>query len=164
MARQQLDGREFRRALGCFATGVTVVTTVAADGACAGLTVNSFNALSLDPPLVLWSLGVASTLRKDFEAASHFAVNVLSDDQIALSRRFASRAAHKFANLDVRSGAGGAPLLPDCAAWFECRIVSRERHGDHVLVIGEVERFTTTTRKPLLFLHGHYAAAGKRVV
>ena len=164
MSRQHLDGREFRRALGCFATGVTVVTTVAADGAYAGLTVSSFNALSLNPPLVLWSLGVASTLRRDFEAASHFAVNVLADGQIALSRRFASRAAHTFAKLDVRSGAGGAPLLPDCAAWFECRTVSRERRGDHLLFIGEVERFAATTRKPLLFLHGHYAAAGKRVV
>ena len=164
MSRQHLDGRAFRRALGCFATGVTVVTTAAPDGTCAGLTVNSFNALSLDPPLVLWSLGVASTLRRDFEAASHFAVNVLADGQIALSRRFASRAAHTFAKLDVRSGAGGAPLLPDCAAWFECRTVSRERRGDHLLFIGEVERFAATTRKPLLFLHGHYAAAGKRVV
>lgn len=164
MSRQHLDGREFRRALGCFATGVTVVTTVAADGAYAGLTVSSFNALSLNPPLVLWSLGLASTLTRDFEAASHFAVNVLADGQIALSRRFASRAAHKFAKLDVRSGAGGAPLLPDCAAWFECRTVSRATRGDHLLFIGEVERFASTTRKPLLFLHGHYAAAGKRVV
>ena len=164
MSRKHLDGREFRRALGCFATGVTVVSTVAADGAYAGLTVSSFNALSLNPPLVLWSLGVASTLRRDFEAASHFAVNVLADGQIALSRRFASRAAHTFAKLDVRSGAGGAPLLPDCAAWFECRTVSRATRGDHLLFIGEVERFASTTRKPLLFLHGHYAAAGKRVV
>lgn len=164
MSRKHLDGREFRRALGCFATGVTVITAAAADGAYAGLTVNSFNSLSLDPPLVLWSLGVASTHRRDFEAASHFAVNVLSDGQIALSRRFALRSAHRFANLDVRSGAGGAPLLPDCAAWFECRIVSLERRGDHLLFIGEVERFAATTRKPLLFLHGHYAAAGKRVV
>ena len=164
MTRQQLDGRAFRRALGCFATGVTVVTTVAADGAYAGLTVNSFNTLSLDPPLVLWSLGLASTSRRDFEAASHFAVNVLADGQIALSRRFASRSAHRFSKLDLRSGAGGAPLLPDCAAWFECRTVSCERRGDHLLFIGEVERFAATTRKPLLFLHGHYAAAGKRVV
>lgn len=164
MSRQQLDGREFRRALGCFATGVTVVTTVAADGAYAGLTVSSFNTLSLDPPLVLWSLGIASTRRRDFEAASHFAVNVLADDQIGLSRRFALPSGRKFARLKLRPGAGGAPLLPDCAAWFECRTVSRERRGDHLLFIGEVERFAATTRKPLLFLHGHYAAAGKRVV
>jgi len=164
VSRQRLDGRELRRALGCFATGVTVVTTVAEGGVLVGLTVNSFNALSLDPPLVLWSLGVASTLRKNFEAASYFAVNVLSDGQLALSRRFASRSAHRFAELNLRSGAGGAPLLPDCAAWFECRTVSRERRGDHLLFIGEVERFAASTRKPLLFLHGHYAAAGKRMV
>jgi flavin reductase (DIM6/NTAB) family NADH-FMN oxidoreductase RutF len=164
VAPQHQDGRELRRALGCFATGVTVVTALAGDGARAGLTVNSFNSLSLDPPLVLWSLGYGSKLRKDFEAASHFAVNVLSDAQIALSRRFASRAARKFAKLEVRQGAGGAPLLPDCAAWFECRTVARERHGDHLLFIGEVERFAATALKPLVFLHGHYAAAGKRVV
>lgn len=164
MSRQHLDGRAFRRALGCFATGVTVVTTVGTDGTYAGLTVNSFNTLSLDPPLVLWSLGITSTLREKFEAASHFAVNVLSDGQIALSRRFASRSAHRFTKLGVRPGAGGVPLLADCTAWFECRTVSRERRGDHMLFIGEVERFAATTRKPLLFLHGHYAAAGKRVV
>ena len=164
MSRQHLDGRELRRALGCFATGVTVVTAAAADGAYVGLTINSFNSLSLDPPLVLWSLGVASTHRKDFEAASHFAVNVLTEDQIELSRRFTARAANDFAKLELRKGAGGAPLLPDCAAWFECRTVSRERHGDHLLFIGEVERFSATAEKPLLFLHGHYAAAGKRVV
>lgn len=163
MSRQHLDGRELRRALGCFATGVTVVTAAAADGGYVGVTVNSFNSLSLDPPLVLWSLGVASTLKRDFEAASHYAVNVLSAGQIALSRHFASRAPHKFARMEVRKGAGGTPLLPGCAAWFECRIVSRERWGDHLLMIGEVERFDTTTEKPLLFLHGHYAVAGKRV-
>ena len=163
MSRQHIDGRELRRALGRFATGVTVVTAVGKDGGPVGLTVNSFNSLSLDPPLVLWSLGVASAHRKDFEMATHYAVNVLSEGQIELSRRFALRAANSFAKLEWRKGAGGAPLLPDCAAWFECRIVSRERWGDHLLMIGEVERFDTTAGKPLLFLHGHYAVAGKRV-
>ena len=163
MARKHLDGRELRRALGCFATGVTVVTTVGEDGGPVGLTVNSFNSLSLDPPLVLWSLGVASAHRKVFETATHYAVNVLSEGQIELSRRFALKAANSFAKLEWRKGAGGAPLLPECAAWFECRIVSRERWGDHLLMIGEVERFDTTTEKPLLFLHGHYSVAGKRV-
>ena len=89
MSRQHLDGRQFRRALGCFATGVTVVTAVAEDGAYVGLTVSSFNTLSLDPTLVLWSLCLASTFRREFETASHFAVKVLAEDQIALSRRFA---------------------------------------------------------------------------
>jgi len=163
VSRQHIDGRGLRRALGCFATGVTVVTAVGEDGGPVGLTVNSFNSLSLDPPLVLWSLGVASAHRSDFESATHYAVNVLSEGQIGLSRRFALRAANSFAKLEWRKGAGGAPLLPDCAAWFECRIVSRERWGDHLLMIGEVERFDTTAGKPLLFLHGHYAVAGKRV-
>ncbi len=163
MSRRRLDGRDLRRALGCFATGVTVVTAVGENGDPVGLTVNSFNSLSLDPPLVLWSLGVASAHRRDFEAATHYAVNVLSEGQIELSRRFALRTAKSFAKVEWRKGAGAAPLLPDCAAWFECRIVSRERWGDHLLMIGEVERFDTTAGKPLLFLHGHYSVAGRRV-
>ncbi len=163
MSRRRLDGRDLRRALGCFATGVTVVTAVGENGDPVGLTVNSFNSLSLAPPLVLWSLGVASAHRRDFEAATHYAVNVLSEGQIELSRRFALRTAKSFAKVEWRKGAGAAPLLPDCAAWFECRIVSRERWGDHLLMIGEVERFDTTAGKPLLFLHGHYSVAGRRV-
>jgi len=163
VSRRRLDGRDLRRALGCFATGVTVVTAVGENGDPVGLTVNSFNSLSLDPPLVLWSLGVASAHRRDFEAATHYAVNVLSEGQIELSRRFALRTAKSFAKVEWRKGAGAAPLLPDCAAWFECRIVSRERWGDHLLMIGEVERFDTTAGKPLLFLHGHYSVAGRRV-
>jgi len=162
--REKIDGGEFRRALGCFATGVTVVTTVALDGSNIGLTVNSFNSLSLEPPLVLWSLGAGSPLMKDFEHASHFAVNMLSEDQVEISQRFALRAVDKFSDLKLRAGLGGVPLLPDCVAWLECRSRSLHRHGDHVLFIGEVERLATSDKRPLVYLLGHYATAGERVI
>ena len=163
MFREKTDTAEFRHALGCFATGVTVVTAVAEDGTPVGLTVNSFNSLSLDPPLVLWSLGTGSPLLGAFERASHFAVNILAEDQTELSQRFALRAVDKFSDLKLRPGLGGAPLLPDCVAWLECRTRSHQRHGDHVLFIGEVDRIAATAKKPLLYLHGHYASAGDRM-
>jgi flavin reductase (DIM6/NTAB) family NADH-FMN oxidoreductase RutF len=150
--------------MGCFATGVTVVTAVGKDGDFVGVTVNSFNSLSLDPPLVLWSLAVGSPLMQAFEHASHFAVNVLAEDQIEISQRFALRAVDKFADLNLLKGAGGSPLIADCMAWIECRNRSHDRHGDHVLFIGEVERMAESAKKPLLFLRGHYGGAGERVV
>jgi flavin reductase (DIM6/NTAB) family NADH-FMN oxidoreductase RutF len=162
--RDRIDTSEFRKTMGCFATGVTVVTAVARDGSDIGLTVNSFNSLSLDPPLVLWSLGVGSPLMQAFEHASHFAVNVLAEDQVEISQRFALRAVDKFSDLKLRTGLGGAPLLPDCVAWLECRRQSAQRHGDHMLFIGAVERMEATDRRPLLFLHSHYATAGERVI
>ena len=164
MSRPRIDPSEYRKAMGCFPTGVTVVTTVAPDGAFVGLTVNSFNSLSLEPPLVLWSLGSESPLMTAFEKASHFTINVLAEDQVEISERFALRAIDKFAQLKVRSGAGGVPLIAGCTAHLECRNHFHERHGDHVLFVGEVQRVATTGKKPLLFLHGHYATAGDRVV
>ena len=101
---------------------------------------------------------------QSFERASHFAVNVLAEDQVEISQRFALRAVEKFAELKLRKGSGGAPLIADCMAWIECRTRSHHRHGDHVLFIGEVERMAATAKKPLLYLHGHYATAGERVV
>ena len=163
MLLEKIDAAEFRQTLGCFATGVTVVTTVAEDGSDVGLTVNSFNSLSLEPPLVLWSLGVGSPLLKAFEHASHFAVNVLSEDQVEISQRFALRAVDKFSDLEVRPGLGGSSLIVDCTAWLECRRRSHQVYGDHVLFIGEVERMATTAKRPLLYLHGRYATTGERV-
>jgi len=164
VSRKKVEAREFRRTMGCFATGVTVVTAAAAGGTPVGLTVNSFNSLSLDPPLVLWALGIESPLMQAFERASHFAVNILAEDQVEFSQRFALRAVDSFSGLKLRSGSGGAPLLPDCTAWLVCRTRSHHRHGDHVLFVGEVEDLAASTRRPLLFLRGHYAAAGERVV
>lgn len=159
MSASAIDRRELRRTLACFPTGVTVVTAVAPDGEYVGLTVNSFNSLSLDPPLVLWSLTSASRSMAAFEQATHFAINILAEDQVEISRLFSSKATHKFENMEVKKGIGGAPLLAGCAAYIECRSHSRQRGGDHMLFIGEVERHRASSRRPLVFLHGHYVTA-----
>jgi 3-hydroxy-9,10-secoandrosta-1,3,5(10)-triene-9,17-dione monooxygenase reductase component len=155
------DTREFRRALGTFPTGVAVVTTRAATGAFVGLTINSFSSLSLEPPLVLWSLNVASPSLAAFDRAQYFAVNILAEDQVELSRRFASQVANKFLHLEVHAGLEGVPLITGCAARFECRAAARHNGGDHVLFIGHVERLSYDAKKrPLVFYAGRYHAAG----
>ena len=147
---------ELRQALGRFVTGVTIVTCRDETGAPVGLTANSFNALSLDPPLVLWSLRQASSTIDAFTRASHFAVNVLAADQVDLSRRFARPSSAKFDAGDWSDGQGGAPLLAGCVAVFECRRRSHHAAGDHVLFIGEVERIGGTASTPLVYHGGHY--------
>ncbi|MQY51377.1 flavin reductase family protein [Rhodocyclus tenuis] len=153
------DSRAFRHALGRFTTGVTIVTARGADGQPIGLTVNSFNSVSLDPPLVVWSLSANSPRLADFVAASHFAVNVLAVDQQALSDRFAGRDPERFAGLEPRQGLGGAPLFDGCCAWFECANEIRHEGGDHLVFIGRVERFATgDAHVPLVFHAGRYRA------
>ncbi|WP_112310827.1 flavin reductase family protein [Pseudogemmobacter bohemicus] len=152
------DTRAFRTALGHFPTGVTVMTA-AAGGRRIGVTVNSFSALSLDPPLILWSIIKASSSYAVFEAASHFAVNILAHDQIALSQRFARPAEDRFHGIGTGTGAGGAPLLPGT-----CGLIEYERHqildgGDHWILIGRVLSFATEGHAPLLFHKGAYALA-----
>jgi len=155
-----IDHAELRRALGCFPTGVTVITTLDPDGVFVGLTVNSFNSLSLDPPLILWSLGTRSSNRRAFEAAGHFAVNILAEDQAAISRRFASSARNKFHGIATHAGLGGAPLIEDCAAYIECRTHSTQPAGDHLLFIGRVERVRTAARRSLVYAGGRYYGVG----
>lgn len=152
----ELAPDELRQALGRFVTGVTIVTCRDENGAPVGLTANSFNALSLDPPLVLWSLRQASSTITAFTGASHFAVNVLAADQVDLSRRFARPASAKFDEGEWTSGQGGAPLLAGCVAVFECRRRSHHAAGDHVLFIGEVERIGGSAATPLVYHAGHY--------
>ena len=152
-----LDSGAFRNALGAFATGVTIVTTVDAEGHDIGLTVNSFNSVSLDPPLVLWSLAKTSLSIGAFRAARHFAVHILAADQQALSNRFAKRGEDKFGDVHVQRGEGGIPLLTDCGARFQCRTAYQYDGGDHVIFVGEVLRFDHSERAPLLFHGGRYA-------
>ena len=152
----ELGPDELRQALGRFVTGVTIVTCRDENGAPVGLTANSFNALSLDPPLVLWSLREASASIAAFTTASHFAVNVLSADQVDLSRRFARPSSAKFDEGEWSDGQGGAPLLAGCVAVFECRRRSHHPAGDHVLFIGEVERIGGSASTPLVYHAGHY--------
>jgi flavin reductase (DIM6/NTAB) family NADH-FMN oxidoreductase RutF len=155
-AKHHFDTRAFRNALGHFATGIAVVTTLGREGQPLGLTVNSFNSVSLDPPLILWSLARHLPLRPDFEACEHYAVNVLAEDQQWLSRRFAGREADKFAGVVVDLGLGGVPLLAGCCARFECRNTVRHPGGDHLVFISEVLRFDRAERAPLLFHGGAY--------
>ena len=154
------DSREFRSALGSFATGIAVITTRGAKGELAGLTVNSFASVSLDPPLVLWSLSLYSPSLAAFQNCSHYAINILSAEQEDLSKRFSrpseAMPGGKFAGLDFELGGGGVPLLRDCCAWFECRNETRHAGGDHLIFVGLVEQYRREDRPPLLFHGGQY--------
>ena len=148
---------DFRAALGMFATGVTIVTARDADGAPVGLTANSFNSVSLTPPLVLWSLARSAGSMPAFERGSHYTINILAADQHALAERFASKALDRFQGLAFREGAGGAPILEGAAAVFECFNRSRYEEGDHVIFVGEVERCEQRAgAQPLIFHGGRY--------
>ena len=148
---------DFRAALGMFATGVTIVTARGADGAPVGLTANSFNSVSLAPPLVLWSLARSAGSMPAFERGSHYAINILAAEQHALAERFASKAADRFNGLAFREGAGGAPVLDGAAAVFECFNRSRYEEGDHVIFVGEVEHCAWREGAlPLIFHGGRY--------
>lgn len=157
-----VDAADFRTALGSFVTGVTIVTASDGAGLDVGVTANSFNSVSLDPPMVLWSLARKSSSLAAFEAASHFAVHILAADQEELSNRFARSSADKFAGLDFARGAGDAPLLARVAAKFECRNAFRHDGGDHVIFVGEVEAFDRSDRPPLAFHGGRYALAARK--
>ena len=151
------SAQEFRAALGMFATGVTIVTARTADGQVIGLTANSFNSVSLTPPLVLWSLSRAAASMAVFAAGSHYAINVLAADQKRLAERFAMKGADRWVGVTFDEGAGGAPLLHGAAATFECFNRSRYEEGDHVIFVGEVERCQHRAgASPLLFHGGRY--------
>src|SRR5579872_4275133 len=152
----QIDPRDFRNALGSFATGVTVVTAIGADGKPYGLTCNSFASVSINPPLVLWSLGMYSQGLPIFQNATHFAVNVLEATQQALATTFAKSSIDRFAGVTWKPGLGNAPLLPDCVAYFQCRAASRYYGGDHVIFLGAVEAYSYTRKEPLLFARSGY--------
>lgn len=158
---QPIDSQALRQALGRFATGVTIITCLDATGQPVGLTANSFNALSLQPPLVLWSLRRVSPSLAAFCAARHFAVNVLAETQVDLSRRFASPVVDKFAEGHWTPGLGDAPVLTACAAVFECEVQAQHEAGDHQLFIGRVRRMADLAVAPLLFQGGHYRMLGE---
>ena len=134
-----------RAALSEFATGVTIVTTAQADGTPVGLTVNSFNAVSLTPPLVLWSLDKGSRTIDAFTKNDCFAVHILAADQEALAMRFASRDQDRFAGLDTTAGMGGVPLIPGALACLQCRVHQQVEAGDHIIFIGWVGTVTAAT-------------------
>ncbi len=156
-----MDPRHLRNALGRFTTGVTIITCRDAAGRPFGLTANSFSALSLDPPLVLWSLRHVSPNMQAFETAAHFAVNVLAEAQVELSRRFASSAEDRFSQGAWARGDHGAPVLAGCAAVFECQTLSHQVAGDHRLFIGHVLACSEWPLPPLVFQAGHYRLLGE---
>lgn len=148
--------RAFRDTLGMFATGVAVVATRAPSGDPIGLTVNSFNSVSLDPPLIVWSMSLHLPSLPVFENCEYYSVNVLAADQQHLSQTFASRADNKFAGLEIDDGLYGVPLLRQCCARFECRNTIRYEGGDHLVFVSEVVRFDREDRPPLIFHAGAY--------
>jgi 3-hydroxy-9,10-secoandrosta-1,3,5(10)-triene-9,17-dione monooxygenase reductase component len=154
-----IDAKSFRQALGSFTTGVTIVTTVDKDGNKVGVTANSFNSVSLDPPMVLWSIARTSSNIATFTAASHFAVHILASDQDALASHFSKRGVDRFAGLNPGQGPGGVPLLDGCAARFQCRMAFQYEGGDHLILVGEVLEFDHYDREPLVFKGGRYAFA-----
>ena len=137
-----------------FATGVTIVTARTATGTLIGLTANSFNSLSLHPPLVLWSLSQAAGSMPALSTGSHYAINVLAADQKALAERFAGRREDRWADVAYTESASGAPLITGAAASFECFNRSRYEEGDHVIFVGEVERCSHRPGAAPLLFHG----------
>lgn len=150
------DGKAFRRCLGKFATGVTVVTCSDADGNPCGITANSFSSVSLDPPLVLWNIAKVSNSLDAFLHAEYFAINVLSAEQEALSSHFARSDHTMFKGVEYTLSEHGAPLLPATIATFHCRTYQVHDCGDHFIVIGEVTGHQSTDADPLLFYGGTY--------
>ena len=151
----------FRNALGRFATGVAVATTRSAAGVKSGITISSFNSVSLDPPLVLWSIARSADSFDEFASAEHFAVNVLTEDQAALSERFAEKNGNKFQDLDCPDGLNGVPVLPEFAACFECSTEHHYEGGDHLIIVGRVHNFEVRDADPLLYFGGGYFKKGE---
>lgn len=155
------DASDFRRALGRFPTGVTVITTRAPDGGFIGLTANSFNSVSLDPPLVLWSIGKRQASLPLFQQARVFAVNVLAADQIDLSQRFASPVADRFKGVSTFRAETGAPLLEGCAAWFDCTLHHSYDGGDHLIFVGKVMACRAEAKPALVYTDGQYGLSSR---
>lgn len=162
MQEPRFDSMEFRRTLGLFTTGVTIITARAAGGEPVGVTANSFSSVSLDPPLVLWSLAKNARSLDVFQNAEYFAVHILAADQQDLSNRFASRGEDKFAGLVAEQGLGATPLLAGCCARMQCRSVHRYEGGDHIIFVGEVADLVSSEATPLVFQAGKYALAGRK--
>lgn len=150
------EPEKIRRAFGCFATGVAVATTLGAEKEPVGITISSFNSVSVDPPLVLWSVGNNSVSYEAFANAEHFAVNVLARSQEDLADRFAARGSDKFAGLAHTQGVHGVPLLPEFAACFECSTEYLYPGGDHLIIVGRVLNFQDRALEPLIFYRSEF--------
>ncbi len=150
-----------RQAFGRYTTGVTIITCRDSSGQPVGLTANSFASVSLEPALVLWSLRLQSACRPAFESHTHFAVNVLAEQHLELSRHFASSVGNRFDQGSWAEGLGGCPVLAGCAAVFECQQYERHVLGDHLLLVGEVLQWREAALPPLVYQGGHYHMLGE---
>ena len=150
------DKRDLRTALGSFGTGVTVVTSGNFQSRLVGVTANSFSSVSLEPPIVLWSLVSSSPSLEVFDATGRFVINVLALEQMNLSKQFSKTLEDKFAGVEYTEGLGGLPVIQNCVATFECKTIQRTVVGDHVLFLGQVENYIYENRTPLLFCQGNY--------
>lgn len=157
MSDKKQQTLDFRNALGSFATGITVITALGKDGQKVGMTANSFNSVSLDPALVLWSVARDANCFDDFIGAESFAIHVLAADQEAISNRFAKSGVDKFAGIDCSEGLAGIPILPHYSACFQCQIENQYEGGDHVILVGRVIEFSDKGLEPLIFSRGKYA-------
>jgi flavin reductase (DIM6/NTAB) family NADH-FMN oxidoreductase RutF len=153
-----IERNELRRVMGHFATGVTIITTVSKDGVPFGLTANAFTSVSLDPPLLLISVDKKAESYPHFEQSKVFTVNILSDEQEGLSRKFAVSGGDKFQGVAYRMGANGVPILDGALAYLECKVYAVYDGGDHTLFLGEIDEAETREVKPLVFYRGGYRA------
>ena len=153
-----IDSRLFRDAMGCFATGVTVISTLSPEGEPVGLTANSFNSVSLDPPLVLFSLAKDATRFNAYVRSRHFAVNVLAEDQRELSTRFARKGETSWDGVHFHTWETGCPIVPGAIASFECVTETTHEGGDHLIFVGRVLKVLhMEAGRPLLYYRGRYA-------
>jgi len=152
-----VDQSAFRAVLGRFATGVTVVTALDKRGRDAGMTVSALASVSLDPPLVLICVDHSASIYNTLSKATHFIVNILSEGQEALARRFAERGANRFAGIGYEKGQNGAAVLLETLGYLECEVVALHESGDHDVIVGEVEVAVSNEGKPLLYYRGGYA-------
>ncbi|MFM0415748.1 MULTISPECIES: flavin reductase family protein [Paraburkholderia] len=152
-----MEIKKFRNALGCFVTGVTIVTTRDLYGKPVGVTANSFSSVSLDPPLVLWSLAKASYSFPAFSSCDAFCVHVLAEGQEAIATQFAKGSNDKFANVNIKDGFGSVPVIDNYMVRFDCSIYNRYDGGDHIIIVGEVVDFVVDNNKnPLAFYKGSF--------
>jgi flavin reductase (DIM6/NTAB) family NADH-FMN oxidoreductase RutF len=158
------DKRDLRNALGSYGTGVTVVTSGNSKSRLVGVTANSFTSVSLDPPIVLWSLVSTSPSLEVFDQSGRFVINVLALHQIDLSKQFSKTLADKFAGVEFKEGLDGLPVIQNCVATFECKTIQRTVVGDHVLFLGQVENYVYESKTPLLFCQGNYVQVAEALL
>ncbi len=160
LAEPPVDARALRDVLGHFATGVTVITTIGDNNSAVGLTANSFSSVSLDPPLVAWSLSLNAPSLSAFRQHPAFAINILCDQSKELALKFARSAPDKFADVDWHAGVEGVPVLQAAAATIECQTETRIPTGDHEIYLGRVINFKQTGKRPLVFHKGEFTSLG----